>query len=139
VTKSPPLLPLLNPLYPLPFLLRTTPIKGPITPPPSPFRPPARDAAKTEKFLVGARRICGLFRSIPTTTRSPAALFRSPSPSLALAHLSDPSSLFFFAVNRANPPRPNLDVAWSHSGRVSSSLQDALQHLDQAPETALTR
>jgi hypothetical protein len=34
--------------------------------------------------------------------------------------------------------KPKLISAQGHSGRVSSSLQDAIQHLDQDPETALT-
>jgi hypothetical protein len=43
------------------------------------------------------------------------------------------------AANRAPDDHPKLIAAQGHSGRVSSSLQDAIQHLDQAPETALTR
>jgi hypothetical protein len=55
----------------------TPPIKGPSTPPPSPFRSSARDAARPTEFLAGVQRICRRFR-----TKSAATVSPSPSPHL---------------------------------------------------------
>jgi hypothetical protein len=40
--------------------------------------------------------------------------------------------------NRANHPRPNLDVAWSRSGRFSSTLLDAFEPSVHADEITVT-
>jgi hypothetical protein len=42
----------------------------------------------------------------------------------------------YFVENRANHPRPNLDVAWSLSGRFSSTLLDAIEHPEDLFEFA---
>jgi hypothetical protein len=41
--------------------------------------------------------------------------------------------------NNVNAQHPKVTTVQSNPSRVSSSLQDAIQHLDQAPETALMR
>jgi hypothetical protein len=56
-----------------PFLPRATPIRPPRRPPPSPFSPPARDAAQRKQSLVGDRGLCELVRPIPPSPVSPSS------------------------------------------------------------------
>jgi hypothetical protein len=53
------------------------PIRSPWPPPPSPFHPPARDAARPEEFLSGAPHTCRYFWLIlaPPVSPSPPSLF----------------------------------------------------------------
>jgi hypothetical protein len=97
------------------MVLQDPSIKGPSTPPPSPFRPPARDAAKTEEFLVRPPRVCKHRQSIPTFLVSPAPSLLSYHLCLALTPSPDPLSRL---------ESPQIDAA-DHS-RSSLPLQSPL-------------
>jgi hypothetical protein len=93
------------------MVLQDPSIKGPSTPPPSPFRPPARDAAKTEEFLVGPPRVCKHRRSISTLSVSSAPSLLSYHLCLTLTPSLDPMSrLESPQIDAANPSRSSLPL-----------------------------
>jgi hypothetical protein len=79
-------LPSLFRLISCPFLLRATPIKGPITPPPSSFAPLRNRRRASEKFLAGKRPVPQPNRSLAVKSVSPSLWFPSPSRYLSSAH-----------------------------------------------------
>jgi hypothetical protein len=55
-----------------PFHPRATPIRSPHSPPPPPFSPSAREAARPAQFLTGARSFCRRLRLLSTESVSPS-------------------------------------------------------------------
>jgi hypothetical protein len=71
-----------------------TAIKTPRAPPPSPFRPPAGNSAKSEEFLIGALLAYGHLHTDSAPTMNPVLPLPSkPSPSI-LTHPLMPSFCF---------------------------------------------
>jgi hypothetical protein len=134
--KLPPLLPPSILINARPFRPRATPINSPAIPLWSPFPLLRRHQLAVAEFLVDARRYWWCAPLIPTSTRSLAALFRFPSISLAPTHLPDPSSLNFFAGNRATRPRSKLTRTPHISSRRSLRHLEAIEEGDHTPKSA---
>jgi hypothetical protein len=98
----------LNPPLTLPVSSPATPINCPNTPPPSPFRPPARDASKTEESLVGLPRVCKHPRRNSATLVSPSPSLFSYPHLLYLAHLLELTSCVIVHPDTDEDPHPKL-------------------------------
>jgi hypothetical protein len=84
---NPPPPPLQFCLNTCPFLLCTTPIKGPITPPPSPFAPSRNRRRASEEFFAGNRPVPRRIRAFTVESVSQSLRFLAPSPFLSSVHL----------------------------------------------------